>query len=140
MLTAFDDEVAQHAANSVPRAPRGIRTTRKVCRRQRIEIPQCGAADGRVVRQTVCDVKPWQGGHLLHCIAEPIGLCGESQPLVPGLALPYGTGALGEGLNLAILVARHMPYEKVNVIGVRMGLKASLYGAEAGEGFAQSVP
>jgi len=33
-----------------------------------------------------------------------------------------------------------VPHDKVNVIGVRMGLKAALCGGEAREGFPQPVP
>ena len=74
MLTPFDDEMAKHSTNGRAWTPRRIRTPLKVRRGQPIEIPQRGAADGLVIRQAVCDGKPWQGGDLLHRVAETIVL------------------------------------------------------------------
>ena len=140
MLTPFDDEMAEHSPNGVAWAPHGIRTPLKIRRGQPIEILQRGAADGLVVCQAACDGEPGQGGDLLHCVAETVVLDRQSQLLVPGIALPYFTGVLGEGMHLTILVTRHVPHDKVNVIGVRLGLKAALGCGEPGEGFPQPIP
>src|SRR2546427_3073200 len=86
MLTPFDEEMAEHSPNGMAWAPRGIRTPLKIHQGQPIEIPQRGAADGLVVRQAVCDGEPWQGGYLLHRVAETVVLDWEPQLLVPGLA------------------------------------------------------
>jgi hypothetical protein len=42
---------------------------------------------------------------------------------------------LGKDVHLAVLVTRHVPHDKVNVIDARAWLEASLCSSEAGEGF-----